>query len=43
MPRFDTPSQHAIEVHVPAQAVLTAVEAVSVNFGWARASKRRRA
>jgi hypothetical protein len=31
MPRFDTRSQHAIEVHAPAQAVFAAVEAVSVN------------
>jgi hypothetical protein len=31
MPRFDTRSQHAIEVHAPAQAVFTAVEAVSVK------------
>jgi hypothetical protein len=30
MPRFDTRSQHAIEVHAPAQAVFTAVEAVTV-------------
>ena len=31
MPRFDTRSQHAIEVHAPAQAVFTAVEAVTVK------------
>jgi hypothetical protein len=31
MPRFDTRSQHAIEVPAPAQAVFTAVEAVSVK------------
>jgi hypothetical protein len=31
MPRFDTRSQHAIEVHARAQAVFTAVEAVSVT------------
>src|SRR4051794_9779393 len=31
MPRFDTRSQHAIDVHAPAQAVFTAVEAVSVK------------
>jgi hypothetical protein len=31
MPRFDTRSQHAIEVHAPAQAVFTAVEAVTVR------------
>ena len=29
MPRFDTRSQHAIEVHAAAQAVFTAVEAVT--------------
>ncbi|MFL5981043.1 MAG: hypothetical protein ACJ74R_04970 [Gaiellaceae bacterium] len=31
MPRFDTRSQHAIEVPAPAQAVFTAVEAVSAK------------
>jgi hypothetical protein len=31
MPRFDTRSQHAIEVHAPAQAGFTAVEAVTVK------------
>src|SRR5689334_25176983 len=31
MPRFDTRSQHAIEVHAAAQAVFTAVEAVTVK------------
>src|SRR5947207_15529486 len=31
MPRFDTRSQHAIEVHAPAQALFTAVEAVTVK------------
>src|ERR1700756_1968225 len=31
MPPFDTRSQHAIEVHAPAQAVFTAVEAVTVK------------
>jgi hypothetical protein len=31
MPRFDTRCQHAIEVHAPAQAVFTAVEAVTVK------------
>jgi hypothetical protein len=31
MPRFDTSSQHAIEVHAPSQAVFTAVEAVTVK------------
>jgi hypothetical protein len=31
MPRFDTRSQHAIEVPAPAQAVFTAVETVSVK------------
>jgi hypothetical protein len=31
MPRFDTRSQHAIEVHAPAQAVFTAVGAVTVR------------
>jgi hypothetical protein len=31
MPRFDTRSQHAIEVHAPAQAVFTAVEAVTLK------------
>jgi len=31
MPRFDTRSQHAIEVHAPAQAVFSAVEAVTVK------------
>src|SRR3954452_5634503 len=31
MPRFDTRSQHAIEVHAPAQAVFAAVEAVTVK------------
>src|SRR3954466_12144114 len=31
MPRFDTRSQHAIEVHAPAQAVFTAVESVSAK------------
>jgi hypothetical protein len=31
MPRFDTRSQHAIEVHAPAQAVFTAVETVTVK------------
>ena len=31
MPRFDSRSQHAIEVHAPAQAVFTAVEAVTVK------------
>jgi len=31
MPRFDARSQHAIEVHAPAQAVFTAVEAVTVK------------
>ena len=31
MPRFDTRSQHAIEVHAPAQAVFTAVGAVGVK------------
>ena len=31
MPRFDTRSQHAIEVRAPAQAVFTAVEAVTVK------------
>jgi hypothetical protein len=31
MPRFDTRSQHTIEVHAPAQAVFTAVEAVTVK------------
>jgi hypothetical protein len=31
MPRFDTRLQHAIEVHAPAQAVFTAVEAVTVK------------
>ena len=31
MPRFDTRSRHAIEVHAPAQAVFTAVEAVTVK------------
>ena len=31
MPRFDTRSRHAIEVRAPAQAVFTAVEAVTVK------------
>ena len=31
MPRADTRSQHAIEVHAPAQAVFTPVEAVTVK------------
>src|SRR5436305_5993781 len=31
MPRFDTRSQHSIDVHAPAQAVFTAVEAVTVK------------
>ena len=31
MPRFDTRSQHAIEVHAAAQAVFTAIEAVTVK------------
>src|SRR4051795_1545102 len=31
MPRFDTRSQHAIEVHAPAHAVFAAVEAVSAK------------
>lgn len=31
MPRSDTRSQHAIEVHAPAQAVFTAAEAVTVK------------
>ena len=31
MPRFDTRSRHAIEVEAPAQAVFTAVEAVTVK------------
>ena len=31
MPRFDTRSQHAIEVHAPVQAVFTAVEAVTAK------------
>src|SRR5437764_8542770 len=31
MPRFDTRSQHAIEVHAPAQAVFTAVETVTLK------------
>src|SRR5438270_13753302 len=31
MPRFDTRSLHAIEVHAQAQAVSTAVEAVTVK------------
>jgi hypothetical protein len=31
MPRFDTRSQHAIEAHAPAQALFTAVEAVTVK------------
>jgi hypothetical protein len=31
MPRFDTRSQHAIEIDAPAQAVFTAVEAVTVK------------
>ena len=31
MPRFDTRSQHAIEVHAPAQDVFAAVEAVTVK------------
>ena len=31
MPRFDTRSQHAIEVRAPARAVFTAVEAVNVK------------
>src|SRR5438270_7561029 len=31
MPRFDTRSLHAIEVQAPAQAVFTAVEAVTVK------------
>ena len=31
MPRFDTRSQHAIEVHAPAQAVFAAVGAVTVK------------
>jgi hypothetical protein len=31
MPRFDARSQHAIGVHAPAQAVFTAVEAVTVK------------
>jgi hypothetical protein len=31
MPRFDSRSRHAIEVHAPAQAVSTAVEAVTVK------------
>jgi hypothetical protein len=31
MPRFDTRSQHAIEVHAPAEAVFTAVEAVTLK------------
>lgn len=31
MPRFDTRSQHAIDIHAPAQAVFTAVEAVTVK------------
>ena len=31
MPRFDTRSQHAIEIHAPAQAVFTAVGAVGVK------------
>ena len=31
MPRFDTRLQHAIEVHAPAQAVFTAIEAVTVK------------
>src|SRR3954454_14346862 len=31
MPRFDTRSQHVIEVHAPAEAVFTVVEAVTVK------------
>jgi hypothetical protein len=31
MPRFDARSQHAIEVHAPAQAVFAAVEAVTLK------------
>src|SRR5205085_1033899 len=31
MPRFDTRSQHVIEVHAPAQAVFAAVEAVTLK------------
>src|SRR3954451_16235704 len=31
MPRFDTRLRHAIEVHAPAQAVFTAVQAVTVK------------
>ena len=31
MPRFDTRSRHAIEVHAPAQAVFAAVEAVTAK------------
>src|SRR6185437_15249505 len=31
MPRFDARSQHAIQVHAPAQAVFTAVGAVTVK------------
>ena len=31
MPRFDTRSRHAIEVHAPAQAVFAAVETVTVK------------
>jgi hypothetical protein len=31
MPRCDTRSQHAIEIHAPARAVFTAVEAVTVT------------
>jgi hypothetical protein len=31
MPRFDARSRHAIEVHAPARAVFTAVEAVTVK------------
>ena len=31
MPRFDTRSRHAIEVHASAQAVFAAVEAVTVK------------
>jgi hypothetical protein len=31
MPRFDTRSQHAIELRAPAQAVFTAVEAVTMR------------
>ncbi len=31
MPRYDNRSQHAIEVHAAAQAVFTAIEAVTVK------------